>query len=139
MPRFHGGDDPIHGPPLEGVHGRGPGPVEMPQLRVAPLQGEPAAVLQPEGHRAAVHARDLGDPAVGETETGIVAGPADAVPGAPLDSLLAVDLHAPARAASRAGSQPTVLPSALSRRTTPFRSSVAVTFRSSPRATPRRR
>ena len=40
MPRFHGGDHIVDRTALEGVHGRGPGMVEMAQLRVVPAQVE---------------------------------------------------------------------------------------------------
>ena len=50
MVRLHRGNDVIHRAPLKGVHGRGPGTVEMAQLRVAPGQDEPAAFLQGECH-----------------------------------------------------------------------------------------
>ena len=46
--RLHCGDDVIHRAPLKGVHGRGPGAVEMAQLRIAPGQDELFAFLQGE-------------------------------------------------------------------------------------------
>ena len=46
MRRLHRGDHVVHGPALKRVHGRGPGVVEMAQLRIATAQFQCLSVLQ---------------------------------------------------------------------------------------------
>ena len=94
MVRLHRGDHVVDRATLESVHGRCPCVIEMAQLRIAPGQGQLAAFLQPERHSPVPDARDLGGAAVHEPQPGIVAGPADAVPGAKLDPFAAVNLRA---------------------------------------------
>ena len=57
--RGHGGDDPVHRPALERVHGRRPGPVKMAELGIA--VGEPGrrSVLQAEAHTVVVRSAPL--------------------------------------------------------------------------------
>ena len=94
MPGFHRRDHVVHRAALEGVNGRGPGVVEVAQLRVVPAQLELPAVLQGERHPAARDRHHFRRPAVHQPQPGIVARPADAVAGAELDLLGPVDLAA---------------------------------------------
>ena len=94
MPRFHGGDHVVDGAALEGVHGRGPGMVEMAQLRVVPAEFKGLSALQPERHPPVRDGYNLGGAAVHQPQPGIVAGPADAIAGAKLDAFCPVDLAA---------------------------------------------
>ena len=94
VPRLHGGDDVVDGAALEGVHGRGPGMVEMAQLRVALAQFQLLAVLKLECDAAVCYRDHLCRAAVHQPQAGVVAGPADAVAGAQLDVLGPVDLAA---------------------------------------------
>ena len=103
MTGLHGGDHIVHRAPLEGVHGRGPGMVEMAQLRVAAPEFELLPVLEPEGYPAVCDRFDFGGAAVDQPQPGIVAGPADAVAGAKLDPLGPVDLGAAPAPADFAG------------------------------------
>ena len=77
MRRLRGDDHVVHGPALERMHGRGPGVVEVAQLRIAPREFQRSPVLQPERHLAV-----LDGAAVDQPEGLVVARPADAVPGA---------------------------------------------------------
>ena len=105
MVGLHRGDHRVHRSALERVHRRGPGAVDMVELRVARGEVQRAPVLQAERHLAVAHRRDLGRAAVDQAEPGIVAGPADAVARAQLDVLAAVHLDA-----AGAGRDPVGLP-----------------------------
>ena len=85
--RLDRGDHVVDRPPLERVHGQGPGPVDMAELWIAHVHGERAPVLGPERHPPVVGRRHLLDLAIDEAEPAITAGPADAVAGAELDAL----------------------------------------------------
>ena len=96
MPRLHGGDHIVHRAPLERMHGRRPGVIEMAQLRVVSPELERLAVLQLEGHPAVPDREHLGGAAVHQPQPGIVSGPADAVAGTKLDPFCPLDLAAAA-------------------------------------------
>ena len=92
MVRLHRGDDVVHRAPLKGVHGRGPGAIEMAQLGLAGGQCELAAFLQNERHPPVPDPEYLGGGAVYESQPLVVPGPAYPVAGAKLDCFGAVDL-----------------------------------------------
>ena len=87
---LHHGDHVVDRAPLECMHGRGPGMINVAQLRIVPAQLQHPSVLEPERDAVSVDRGDLGGVAV--DETGVVAGPADAVAGAQLHPLGAIDL-----------------------------------------------
>ena len=100
--RLHHGNHVVHGASLEGMNGRGPGMVEMAELRSVLAERRHPSVLEPERDSASFDRMNLGGVAVDEPETGIVPGPADAVAGAQLDRLGTVDLDGAAPAADPA-------------------------------------
>ena len=78
----------------------------MAKLRIARVHLQRASVFEPEGDPAVVDRGRLRALAVHEPQSGVVAGPADAVPGAKLDPLALVDLDA-----ARTRGDPAGLPS----------------------------
>ena len=66
-------DHGIDRAPLERMHGRGPGAVDMAELRVARVHVEHAPVLEPDAEPSVVDPRHLRGLAVDEPEAGIVA------------------------------------------------------------------
>ena len=110
MPRLHRRNHVVDGTALERMDGRGPGMVEMAELRVPASELKPATVLKLERDPPVPDREDLGGAAVDQPEPGIVAGPADAVTGAKLDVLGPVDVGAapppPTSAARECGPRP---------------------------------
>ena len=96
----HCADHGVHGPSLEHVHRRGPGPVDMAKLRVAALEIEHASVLKPEAHHGAAHIGHLRSLIVDEPEAGVDARPPDTVARSELHRLGHVHLD-PARSRSQ--------------------------------------
>ena len=86
MVRGHGGDDPVHGPALERVHGGRPGPVEVAELRIAVGESRRRSVLQAEAHAVTVDALHGRGRTVDQAEAGFVARPAHPVTGAAVPS-----------------------------------------------------
>ena len=82
MPRLHRRDHVVHRAALERMHGRGPGVVEVAELRVVAAELQLPPVLQNERHPPVPDLGNLGVPAVDEPEPGVVARPADTVTGA---------------------------------------------------------
>ena len=110
VPRFHRRNHVVHGAALEGVHGPGPGMIEMAQLRIAPAEFERLAVLQAERHAPVRDPEHFRRAAVDQAQPCVVARPADAVAGAELDLLGAVDLAAALRPPTSSGFQATLPP-----------------------------
>ena len=75
------------------MYGRGPRPVDMAQLRIAPAHVQAPPVLQLEPHCAVLHPDDLGGLAVDKAQPSIVSGPANAVALTQLHRISAVDLN----------------------------------------------
>ena len=97
---LHRGDHGVHGPSLERVHRRGPGPVDMAKLRIAALEIEHASVLKPVAHHAAAHFGLLCSLIVDEPEAGVDARPPDTVARSELHRLGPIHLD-PARPRSQ--------------------------------------